>query len=199
MARGAYRLLKMFQILQCDKSYKIFPYNSDLENGRTNYGGFDLVRHPEKISEIKEFNDKHWLRDLILHMNRPDGPLKSYGCEFVNYPTYCLGYIDFSIRDHSVANQWANYDSILKGVESRITSRYPNHSMMFFGNIRLWKAMIQEDFGWGVSGPIWKVSIECRASSQDEANNMLSSFFCAFELESSPSKTASKLNPEEGT
>lgn len=188
----------MFTVFQCDEAYKIFPYDADLKNGRTNNGGFDLVRQPEKISEIKELEGKQWLKKIISHINRPDGSLKSYGCEFVQDGPIAWGYIDFAIRDHSIAKWWMEYDTILTRVGARITSQYPDLVKTFSDHIRVLKATVQEDV-MGLLAPIWKVSIEYRVPNQDEANNMLSAFFCAFEEELIPSKEASNPNPEANT
>jgi hypothetical protein len=169
----------MFQVFQCDEAFKIFPYDADLKNGRTNNGGFDLVGEPEKISEIKELDDKPWLRKIILHLNRTDGPLKSYGCDFVQEESSAWGYVDFAIRDHSIAKWWMEYDSILTKVGERFTPQYPDR-------IRMLKAKVQEEVAGEVLAPIWKVSIEYRVPNQDEANKMLSAFFCMFEGELIP-------------
>lgn len=175
--------MNKFVIRDCPESYQIFPYDPDMENGRTNAGGFDLVRNPEDLAKIQEIVPYPWLRDIIVKMNRPDGLLKSYGCEFVVQQTHAWGYVDFAIRDHAKASQWEAYALILASVEREIYSCYPNQTKWFFGNILLWTSRFQEDGEQARSLPIWKVSIEYRASNQDEAKEMVSTFFCKFEKE----------------
>lgn len=61
-------------LTQSSENYA-FPYRPDLKDGRDNYGGFDLVTYPEKISEIKETVDFPELRDALVLLNRPGGIL----------------------------------------------------------------------------------------------------------------------------
>lgn len=57
------------RISRATDGFLFFPYPPDHSNGRTNNGGIDLVRRPERIEEITELSELPGLRRLLTQLN----------------------------------------------------------------------------------------------------------------------------------
>jgi hypothetical protein len=84
--------------------FKLFPYRKDFKDGRTNNGGIDLVKEPQRINEITEAQDFPELKQFIVDMNAPDSPYMTLGCEGGYDSGIFHGYMEFSFRDPDIAN-----------------------------------------------------------------------------------------------
>ncbi|EPK7594062.1 hypothetical protein QHC71_002346 [Serratia marcescens] len=78
-----------------------FPYKKEIrENGDMNNGGFDLIKSPERISEIHELEGAPWLYNFIEKTNSKDGHFMTFGCVYGRNEDNGMmyGYVDFSFR-----------------------------------------------------------------------------------------------------
>lgn len=85
-------------------SFKLFPYRKDYSDGRTNNGGIDLTREPWRLSEITESTDFPALRTLLEEFNKPQTAYITLGCEAAVEDEIFHGYIEFTFKNESVAN-----------------------------------------------------------------------------------------------
>ncbi|GAA3704089.1 hypothetical protein GCM10022421_08630 [Oceanisphaera sediminis] len=79
-------------------SFRVFPYRSDYEDGRTNNGGIDLVHEPERIAEVTELEKSDALKAFVLRMNSPNSPYLTLGCDYENLDDGGHGYVEFATR-----------------------------------------------------------------------------------------------------
>ena len=102
------------RISRAQDGFQNFPYPSDHSNGRTNNGGIDLVRSPERIEEITELSALPKLRHILTKMNAPEGRFMTLGVEAGAQDGFFDGYIELAFRDSEVAKNEANYHHLLQ-------------------------------------------------------------------------------------
>lgn len=64
-------------------TYTQWPYRADLEDGRTNIGGIDLTKEPERLDEIHELDNMPILKKRIGWLNSDNNGVMTLGilCE----------------------------------------------------------------------------------------------------------------------
>ncbi|WP_151981577.1 hypothetical protein [Acinetobacter guerrae] len=83
------------------KTYQLWPYRPELENGKTNIGGIDLVKEPHRIDEIHELDLMPKLKNEILLLNSEPTKFMTLGCWFDTAPDIedvFRSYIEFCFR-----------------------------------------------------------------------------------------------------
>lgn len=99
--------------------FKRWPYIPELrDDGDHNNGGIDLITHPDRVSLIHEATEDNGLRPLLVELNKPGGRFMSLGCASGLDGSYD-SYVEFTLRDHSLA---INQDE-LESIYSMETSR----------------------------------------------------------------------------
>lgn len=86
------------------KTFQLFPYRHDFENGRSNIGGIDLTKEPERIDEIHELSEFPRLKQVVYDINVQPTPIMTLGCliEQDNITKIWHAYFDFCFRNPSV-------------------------------------------------------------------------------------------------
>jgi hypothetical protein len=104
--------------------FRFFPYPSDQESGRTNNGGIDLVKNPERIDEVTELAAIPCLRRILSRLNGPGGRFMTLGCEAGPQDGFYDGYIEFAFRDSATATE-ANYRHLVESFADWVSAEYP--------------------------------------------------------------------------
>lgn len=112
------------RISRAQEGFRHFPYPSDHSHGRTNNGGIDLVRNPERIEEITELAALPNLRRILTKMNAPEGRFMTLGVEAGAQDGFFDGYIELAFRDSEVAKHEANYHHLLQSFCDWISDEY---------------------------------------------------------------------------
>lgn len=62
------------------KTYQVWPFRSDVEDGGRNIGAIDLTQHPDRINEILELDLMPTLKDKVLCINKENTAIMTLGC-----------------------------------------------------------------------------------------------------------------------
>ncbi|MFW2064046.1 hypothetical protein [Acinetobacter ursingii] len=83
-----------------EDTYKIWPFRSDFEDGRTNIGAIDLTKEPERIKDIHELSQTPKLKDAIYNLNKEASALMTLGCLIEKDPDQDVvwSYLQFCFR-----------------------------------------------------------------------------------------------------
>lgn len=81
-----------------EKTYQKFPYRADFENGRTNIGGINLTKEPERIDEIAELANLPRAKQAVYQLNAQNTAFMTLGCAFGELKTFFGGYIEVCLR-----------------------------------------------------------------------------------------------------
>lgn len=103
-------------------SFIHFPYPPD---GKENNGGFDLVKKPEDIDKITEFQKFPALRKYIEWLNFKTDKYRSFGCDGGWDGDTFAAYIEFSFRDSETAKKQELYREIFDSFERYIIQNHP--------------------------------------------------------------------------
>ncbi len=81
-------------------TYTQWPYQVDLEGGRTNIGAIDLTKNPERIDEIHELNNMPILKKRIALLNSENNGFMTLGilCEQSPNDGFWYSYLEFGFR-----------------------------------------------------------------------------------------------------
>jgi len=154
-------------------SFSHFPYPPDYTNGRTNNGGFDLIREPDKIGEITEAKEFPELRILLERLNVPNGNFITFGCEAGQSPDAFYGYIDFAFRDINKAQTKDLYQQMFNSFESWIKVQNPDNSDVILQAVCLEMAdLFYHEIYFG-----YKISLFYKAQNQATAGILLNIVF----------------------
>lgn len=83
-----------------EKTYQIFPYRADFDDGRDNIGGIDLRFEPHRIDEITELKYLPKTKQAIYDINTQNTAIMTLGCALGELPNYWGGYVEFCFRPH---------------------------------------------------------------------------------------------------
>ena len=81
-----------------DDHFVKFPYQKEIDDNKTNNGGIDLVKEPQRIDEITEVSNYPWLKKFIVDVNSGSGLFMTFGCDYGIDDKILCGYIEFSFR-----------------------------------------------------------------------------------------------------
>ena len=95
--------------------FRIFPYPP---NSTGNNGGIDLIKHPERIGEIKELASFPQKKEIVLKLNEPNGRFMTFGCDGDFIDDIFVGYIEFAFRDPTTARQRDSYQGLFDSFEA---------------------------------------------------------------------------------
>lgn len=113
------------RVSRVSDGFRFFPYPPDHVNGRTNNGGIDLVRNPERIDEITEISSLPSLRTILTRLNAPDGRFMTLGVAAGDQDGFFDGYIEFAFRDPAVAKKEDNSRHLLQSFSDWTSAEYP--------------------------------------------------------------------------
>ena len=84
-------------------NFKLFPYQSDYTDGRTNNGGINLLTEPERIDEIKEAKNFPELYEFISESCLTRSPYFTLDCDSdVDESGVYMCYVEFSFKDEAL-------------------------------------------------------------------------------------------------
>lgn len=105
--------------------FRFFPYPPDCANGRTNNGGIDLVRNPDRIQELTELSALPSLRRILIRLNAPDALFMTLGVEAGEQDGFFDGYIEFAFRDSKRASKEEHYHHLIESFADWVSAEYP--------------------------------------------------------------------------
>lgn len=163
--------LTMVKITPDTDSFRNFPYPGD---GKENNGGFDLIKNPERIDEITEFQKFPELRRFIEFLNFESKRYRSFGCDGEQVDSEFTGYIEFSFRKPDEAKRLDLYKRLVDDFDSWMIRKYsPEQAIDISKSLNLGSAEISCDgifFGT-------KISLYFLAPTQAAAAQSLDVFF----------------------
>jgi hypothetical protein len=101
-----------------------FPYPPDGSEDRTNNGGIDLVREPERIDEITELKTLPNFRSMLLDLNGPKSQFFSLGLEAGEQNDEFFGYLELAFRNPSLATE-DSYRRLLQSFVTWVSRKQP--------------------------------------------------------------------------
>ena len=114
------------RVSRVTSGFHFFPYPPDHADGRTNNGGIDLIRNPERIDEISELSSFPSLRRILTRLNAPNGQFMTLGVAAGELDGGGFGgYIEFAFRDPRLAQQEENIRHLLRSFSDWTSGEYP--------------------------------------------------------------------------
>lgn len=108
--------------------FNFFPYPPDHENGRTNNGGVDLVRHPKRLDEISELRRLPDIKLLMKKLNEPEGHFMTLGFEAGPSDDGFYGYLEWALREPELAKKRGVYQEITDAFVAWVARDHPQWS-----------------------------------------------------------------------
>ena len=161
------------QIQPDTKSFLSFPYPS---NGKDNNGSFDLLKNPQDIDKISEFQKFPALRKYIDWLNFKTDKYRTYGCDGDWSDGVFWAYIEFSFRDSDTAKRKELYQKMFDDFEQMVIKEYPPETA-----ILIVRSIIPKMAGIHIreSGQFfgYKIALLVRAQNPEAADQLLGCFF----------------------
>ena len=151
------------------ESFGSFPYKKDYTEGRTNNGGIDLVKYPEKINEITEANNFPELKQILTSLNSEESLFMTLGCEVGEQDNLFYGYLEFSFRDSELSKNEEKNNEIINSFRSWFFTSYPDCPPEMLDQL-VWEF---DDFKYYKTFHGIKISLWFRMINQEDAGNLL--------------------------
>ena len=160
------------QIQPDEQSFLSFPYPTD---GNGNNGGFDLLKNPQDIDKISEFQKFPALRKYIDWLNFKTDKYRTYGCDGGWSEKSFDGYIEFSFRDSGRAKKKELYQRMADDFEKIVIKEYPPENV-----ILIVRSIVPKMAGFHLreTGNFfgYKIALWVHAQSPEAADQLLGCF-----------------------
>lgn len=116
------------KVSRVSDGFQFFPYPPDEADDRTNIGGIDLIRNPERIGELPELSSLPSLRGILTRLNGPRSRFITLGVEASEQDGNYVGYIEFAFRDSGMASHEEHYYKLLSLFEDWLFRKFQVHA-----------------------------------------------------------------------
>ena len=169
-----------------NEGFVFFPYSPDVENGRTNNGGIDLLQNPERIEEITELANLPRAKAVIKKLIGADSLFMTLGFEAGPLNGAFCGYLEFAFRDGALARKENSYKHLIELMSGWFQRVYPHVAAAAFASL---VAEVKSFYYHGVFHGD-RITVWFRAVNRDAAEDLID-LVGQFLLEKYPSELAS--------
>ena len=145
-----------------------FPYSSNYSEGRTNNGGIDLTKEPERIDEILELDGLDDLKALMLELNKPITPFMSTGFLYEYFEDVSLyhGQIEFTFKPE-VKGFDLQYEVLDDLFIDYIATKFTQDYVAFYQTELIWEMHVGSVHGFPPN-PVYTVFFRSRHNAETQ-------------------------------
>lgn len=155
--------------------FRRFPYASDFTEGRTNRGGIDLVREPQRLAEIHEAVGFPELLELLRFLNGPESDYMTLGCASGYEAAEFMCYVELTWRDQQKSQEADSLCLLDEGFREFLWEEVLESRLSEADAEAAWLSLRWESarYTHGESDGCTKLAIYCRGKDQADAGRTL--------------------------